>query len=228
MVRQTGWHDGGKDNRCFAAKGKCPFGGSTGTQGHFPPTAVGKKMLEQYLEDQYGRGNNPRIYMIKYDENTENVEHPQAYIPGTDILVDEGMVPILFAINKMGLESEWSCQGHTATPGEDPTSEEPAYINFKTLQQANRFKHLYLQKLTEEQMATKDPAVQQEISEFIDFAFNAIEVKPTGIICRHEPGLPHSADCDVERGGVYFPAGMLEFMSDDFVNMALEQTRAKS
>jgi len=53
LKAQTGWHDGGKDNRCFAKVGKCPFGGATGIEGHFPPTNEGKAQLEEYIKNKY-------------------------------------------------------------------------------------------------------------------------------------------------------------------------------
>jgi len=51
--KQTGWHDGGKDNRCFAQKGQCPFGGESGVEGHFPPTEEGKRQLLEYIEKKH-------------------------------------------------------------------------------------------------------------------------------------------------------------------------------
>jgi len=53
--KQTGWHDGGKDNKCFAQKGQCPFGGESGVEGHFPPTAEGKKKLEEYIAEKHSK-----------------------------------------------------------------------------------------------------------------------------------------------------------------------------
>jgi len=47
--KQTGWHLGGKDKRCFAESGKCPFGGESGRENHFPPTPEGLRQLEERI-----------------------------------------------------------------------------------------------------------------------------------------------------------------------------------
>jgi len=51
--KQTGWHDGGKDNKCYATNGQCPFGGASGYDGHFPPTEDGRKQLLEYIEKKH-------------------------------------------------------------------------------------------------------------------------------------------------------------------------------
>jgi len=93
--KQTGWHDGGKDNKCFAQKGQCPFGGESGTEGHFPPTPEGKKQLEEYIKNHHQDSSFSTV-----DNETEKSVDPEvakftelAFSPQSHVRVDVAMDP---------------------------------------------------------------------------------------------------------------------------------------
>jgi len=128
MARQTGWHDGGKDNRCFADNGKCPFGGDSGREGHFPPTEEGKRQLEKYLEQKYDVGidikraaiSNPNAPASVIDQLADEFPNEAANHPNTS-------VETLRRLAKRNSNNNSNNDGEPGQPAPEPTPEPNFY-----------------------------------------------------------------------------------------------------